>query len=599
MNGLLLIIDSLDYTRCQSASLDLLPNLNARSKRGIKCENMYSQAPYTEAAAMAIYCGQNTLDNHGYIERYQNAGNALMEVMQKAGYETYFNSLQPQCYPSSLRRGIDSIYYNRGYDNEALWNYRFSYFSERGKEGKLTKTDYKQLERILDDNFADWIRFLKELILDDSSVENIKGLNKNFDAENVLTAVESEAGKYNQDKISYINEIIKEGHSHALFQIPYFSQIDYEIPEMTERLYENECADLCRRIRKLNFIQNAAFNLDIYRGLIRAVSSYMKNHDKEEFDERIYVIKNALFLCNNNKKYGKAGHALKGQPSFNTHIKAFLKWLDNRENREQPYFACIHVDDIHFPEMFYTYDTDDAALLQSELKLADAYLKERKLNTKGTVSLDLSLRYADAKCESLFSELEKRGMMDDLTVFVTADHGFSYSGYPIRRKLINTFYLENFKIPFYIFGEKVAGRQIHTLQSSIDIPPTICKVMGIDVPESFSGCCVLHTEDAKRIITIEYCGGGCPDIDNRKLMIAAFDNHYMAASLVKLDEPFRASNITEIYNLKKDPLQRKNLVKKIDYKVISRYIKTIEKRIKEIRRTNNIYLKAMNDRGDL
>lgn len=599
MNGLLLIIDSLDYTRCQNAAADLLPNLNMRSKKGVKCENMYSQAPYTEAATMAIYCGQNTLDNHGYIERYQNADDVLMEVMQKGGYETYFNSLQPQCYPSSLRRGIDHVYYNRGYDNEALWNYRFSYFSERGKDNRLTGTDYKQLVRILDDNFEDWARFLKDLIHEDRSVEIIKDLNKNFDAGSVLKEVEREAGKYKQDKNAYIDGMIKEGSGHTLFKIPYFSQVDYNIPEETEKVYEKECADLCRRIRKLNFIQNAVFNLDIYRGFIRAAVTYLKNHDKKEFAERIYIIRNALLMCNNNKKYGKKGHSLKGQPSFHTHINAFLEWADNRENQEQPYFACIHVDDIHFPEMFYTYDTDDAALLKSELEMADEYLKNRKAGSKGTLSLDLSLRYADAKCGYLFRELEKRGMMDDLTVFVTADHGFSYAGYPIRKKLINTFYLENFKIPFYIFGKRISERQIHTLQSSVDIPPTICEVMGVDIPESFSGSSVFHTEDEKRIVTIEYCGGGCPDINNRKLMIAAFDNHYMAASLVKLDEPFRASNITEVYNLKKDPLQRKNLVRKLDYKKISPYIKTIEKRLKEIRRTNSIYLRAIEEERKL
>lgn len=588
MNCIFLIIDSLSYSRCQQSKIDLLPNLNRRARNGIRCENMYAQAPYTEAATMALYCGQRTLTNHGYIERFNNADKTLMEVVQEAGYEVFFNSFQPQCFPSSLRRGIDHIFYNRGYDVEALWNYRFSYYAEKSEKVGLVANDYWQLRRILDDNFSEWLRFLEDVISEHESVKMIKSLNRQFDAKAVREEVRVQREIYEKNKNEYIDQILTRKEEHPLFRIAYFKQMDYSISPETEKVYTENAGALCKKIRLLNFIENLLFNRDIYAGGIKAYAAYLKNHDKKELNHRLYIIRNALIMCNLMKKYGGQGHSLKGQPSFDAHIKNFLSWLDDREGKtNRPYFACMHVDDIHFPEMFYTYDTDDKELLKKELDVAESYLSRRKFHSKGTISLDLSLLYADSKCEYLFEELEKRNAMEDTMIFVTADHGFSYSGYPIRDKLINTFYLENFKIPFYAFGTGIKAKKIKKLSSSLDIPPTICSLLGIDLPLSFEGTPLLATTEELQMI--EYCGGGCPDINDRQLMIAAFDKEYMVASLVRLEDVFSKKNVTEVYDLRDDPEQRKNLVHKIDFNIVNKYMEAIQNRLVEIRRTNHIY----------
>lgn len=583
MNAILLIIDSLAYSRCQQSEIDLLPNLNRRAKSGIKCENMYSQAPYTEAASMALYCGQRTLSNHGYIERFNNADKTIMETFKESGYDVYFNSFQPQCFPSSLRRGVDYIYYNRGFDAIALWNYRFEYFSDKAEKKGLSTDDYIQLIRILDDNYSEWIKFLEDIISNDESVKLIRNLNLEYPAKTVLQDVLKQKALYESNQEEFINEIVKMKEKHPLFQIAYFEQVDYSISAETEGIYAKDVKKFCKKIRKLNAVENILFNQDIYTGFLKSVSAYLKNHNKKELKHRLYIIRNALIMCNHMKKFGTQCHSLKGQPSFNTHIKGFLDWVDNRSSNK-PYFACIHVDDIHFPEMFFTYDTDEQNVIKNELNNAENYLKQRRFNSKGTISLDLSLLYADLKCEYLFQELKSRNMMEDTFIFVTADHGFSYSGYPIRNKLINTFYLENFKIPFYIFGRDLKEKRIVKLCSSLDIPPTICKLMKVNVPSSFEGSSVFSTDE--EIQMIEYCGGGCPDINSRELMIAAFDQHYMVASLVKLYEKFSDRNITEIYNLKDDPEQRKNIIFKIDLKKVRRYIEVIQDRLIQIQKTN-------------
>ena len=111
---LLFIIDSLNFSRLRDNGKSLMPFLYRLSREGISCENMFSQAPYTEAAVMNIYCGQSVLENGGYLKRFKCAKKTIFEAMKENGYTTYYNSFQPQCFPSSLRRGIEYIYYNVG-----------------------------------------------------------------------------------------------------------------------------------------------------------------------------------------------------------------------------------------------------------------------------------------------------------------------------------------------------------------------------------------------------------------------------------------------------------------------------------------------------
>ena len=592
MNCLFIVVDSFSYSLVQRSKLDLTPNLNKRAEKGIKCEAVYSQAPYTEAAAMALYCGQNTLSHHGYIERYNQAKTTLTEAFQHAGYEVFFNSLQPQCFPSSLRRGIDVVRYNRGYDADALWHYRCLHYADKAKSTGLISVDYFQLFRIMEDNFADWIIFLEDILNDSPSVSMIQQHNLDFCADSVLQEVREQQAKYQKDKKAYIDDILQKQLQHPIFQIPFFQQKDYNISEKTEMLYQGECRKLCNKVRLYNFIGNALSNFGVYTGIIKAFTTYQKNHDRKQLSQSLFNIKNTLVLCNHRKKYGKQCHAFKGQPSFHSHILSFLDWIDSRKS-PKPFFACLHVDDIHHSEMFYTYDTDDCGIIRSELELAENYLKNRNIFTPGTVSSALSLLYVDAKCEYLIRQLEERGLDKDTMIFVTSDHGFSFSGYPIRNKLVNSFYLENFHIPFYVFGPKLHSRKITRLHSSVDIPPTICEIMGIETPESFEGQSVLKQHSSNTIL-IEYCGGGCPDIDNRELMIAAFDQSYFVAALVKLYDVFTADHISEVYNLKKDPLQKHNIAKTVNKKLLNQYIEAIDFRLQQIRATNDHWKETPN-----
>jgi len=586
MNCIMLVIDSLNFSKVQNTSSDLMPFLSQQALQGMQCSNVYSQAPYTEAATMALYTGQNTLDYSGYMERYNRASKTIFEVFRDAGYKVFFNALQPQCFPSSLRRGITDIYYNRGYDNEVLWRYRIKYYSELFLQGTISERDYNQLIRIFDDNFVEWIQFLNDILCKDKSVELIWGLNKQYDANKNKEEEEIEYSKYQKGKREYIENVLRTGQLHAIFQIPYFEQIDFERVEEVKKVLAGPCKKICRKIRRKNVLRNLLMNEDIYPQSINALKKLIATRDKQSFLETGYLLKNALFINNLEKRYGEEGIKLKGQPSFRTHVDHLLNWLDVSDNSSVPFFACLHIDDIHYPEVFFTYDAKEAGVLLEDIDYAKKYLKKKTNKTKGSIIHELSLRYADNQCKYLVNEIHKRGLYDDTIFIVTADHGFSYSGYPIRNKPINTFYLENFKIPFWAFGGNVQQQNNFQICSSTSIPVTMCELFQLNIPKSFIGKGLFAEKE--EIATIEYCGGGCPDISRRELMIAAFDKNKMLAVKVKISEQCTWSNVVEVYDLINDPLQRKNLKSKYAKEEYKKYFIKIQERLSKIKELDKL-----------
>ncbi len=168
---------------------------------------------------------------------------------------------------------------------------------------------------------------------------------------------------------------------------------------------------------------------------------------------------------------------------------------------------------------------------------------------------DLSLRYMDNVIRYLYEQLAESGLLEDTCVLICADHGFSFSGNPLRDSAVVNLYLENYNIPCVITGSGLPERQITDLRSSKDIPATLCYLADRQVPAAFTGTPVTN-EAGYPCVQIEYCGGGCPDISRRELKIAAFDQTYFVGTLGTLQDELK---ITEIYDLEADPKQLNNL----------------------------------------
>lgn len=193
----------------------------------------------------------------------------------------------------------------------------------------------------------------------------------------------------------------------------------------------------------------------------------------------------------------------------------------------------------------------------------------------GNITHDLSLRYADTKIRYLYDQLSQKKLLDNTIVLICADHGFSFSGNPLRDSFVTNMYLENYHIPCLITGTNYRGRH-DELCCSKDIPVLLTYLADGKIPEEFDGKNLFESSEQYKELFIEYCGGGCPDVFRRELKIGCFDNRYLVATEDLLEKKLTNDDAKEVYDLAVDPLQLNNVYQnKID---ISRYIELINNR---------------------
>lgn len=584
-NYLLFIIDSLNYSHVKDSSIDLMPFLNELKKRGISCENMYSQAPYTEAAVMNLYCGQDVLQNGGYLFRFKNAKKTLFEVMKEHGYKTYYNSYQPQCHPSSLRRGVDDIYYNVGYDLGALWSYRLCHYAEVYRRGELLEKDYDTLYEIFNDNFSEWIRFTDDVIKNDVSVSLIKSNDVKYNPEEVKKAVKAQYTEFKNNSKKYVESVLSEGQSHSIFSIQAYVQHNKIKDRTVPKKVKVEYMPLLKRIKHMDTHLNLKNTKGLMKGPINKFGSFIRHPGKatfKDFAKSVYLVVNEVADLDLYQRVVEDCDWFKNAPSGRTHIDHYIDWA-KKQDKCQPYFACVHIDDIHNPEEFFTYDSDNMDLLREEKKNAEALLDEIPSSYQGSLTHDLSLRYIDNVIKYLYDQLSKNGLLEDTCITICADHGFSFSGNPLRESFVINLYLENYNIPCVITGAGIEGTSINKLCTSKDIPATICELALGYIPVEFTGKSIISDYEYP-CVYIEYCGGGCPDISRRNVKIAAFNKRFFVGTLGKLSDAVDANTITEVYDLASDPFQKTNLAtKKYNHELAQPLIEAIEKRKREIR----------------
>lgn len=584
MNYLLFIIDSLNYSHVKESPIDLMPFFQNLKSEGTYCEHMYSQAPYTEAAVMSLYCGQDVLQNNGYLFRFKDVKTTLFEVMSKAGYVTYYNSYQPQCFPSSVRRGIDYLFYNVGYDQSALYSYRIKHYQELNKHNQLKEADVNTLIEIFQDNFSEWLRFIDDLINENVSTNMIRNNAKNYNPIEVKKIVSQEYDKFTENSNEYVYNVLKKGDDHEFFQIPAYIQNNKICDRSIIPLIQKEMYPLFKRIKSKNRSLNLKNCKGLFKGSFKKLFKTLCSPSRESYKEllkSIYLMVNEVNDLDLFQRINDEYDCFKNAPSGRTHIDHYINWAENQP-KNSSHFACIHIDDIHNPEVFFTYDTNDAKIILSEKELALRLLNEIPKDYYGSLTHDLSLRYADNLIKYLYNELESHGMLENTIVCICADHGFSFSGNPLRDSFVNNFYLENYNIPFVITGAGISHKQISSLRSSKDIPATIAYIATGKVPDSFTGHSITEDYDYPHV-NIEYCGGGCPDLTRRQIKLAAFDRSCFVGTLSTLSEPLDFSKITEIYDLINDPKQLRNLRnKEFNKEKVSAFLNYLQKRKNDI-----------------
>lgn len=578
-NVLFIVVDSVtnDVLFNKKNSKSIAPFLNMLREKSISGDNMYSEAPYTEAALISLLASLDTMDSGGYMERMKNKVSVL-EIFQKNGYKVFFNNYYPCIYPSKMVTGYDECRYIEGFDFNQLWDYRLKYFADVYIKNELDNKELLMLCNMLEDNFIGWLIYLNKIKKHDADTEMLNNCVDLTDIDKNISMVENEYEIFLEDKEKYLQEVLIKKEEHNLFKIKTFKMVDKVHNDNTRKIVMNKYVKTFKKVARLNLKRNLLNNKFPYKKLFRSLCK----SDLKTAKGLIAGYKNSLFDKDLYERIGENYDQFKNQRSFYTVSQEFFKWI--KENKNETWMSYIHIDDAHYNENFFTYDTEDTEIIDKDFSRMDDYLKNIPKKYKGSIAYDLSLLYCDNIIKNIFKFLEREKLIDNTAIVITADHGFSYYFSPIREKYVISTYKENYNVPFIVYSKGIVPRKIQGFLQTKDIPATLLSLADISIPSYFKGKSLLDY-DGSDYALLEYMGGGCPDIKRRPINLGVRTDDYFVSVDADINLRFEEQIITAIYDLKKDPYEHHNLIYKKNIK--SKIIKELEllrNRYNEIRK---------------
>lgn len=573
-NVIMLVLDSITYenTLANEGKECPMPFIHSLMDKGINARKVYSEAPYTEAALVSLLCGDNTLDKTGHMKRNYNH-KTVLQLFEEAGYHIYSNAYQPAIYPSGQMHEFKDRYYNFPFLFSQEWDYRLKYFSELES---LTEEEKNLVVDILDDNFQAWLKYFEDIEKESPSLNMIyETLDlKNFTENKKALEVEYKAFKHN--KIDYAINVLKQKKEHPLAKIKDFEELNRVSDEFKNKM-QKKYMKFLRKVLYKNFFLNLKNN----HMSITMIKNFIKAKEYKKVKRHFMNYLNALVdrdLLNRLKIYDK----VKMVPSLYTMLNHFINWYDKKSDNK-PFFAYIHAEDNHFPETFFSYDVEDEKLIKQEFSEANNYFKSINNKYKGSIAYDMSLNYSDNTIKRFFKTLEKKCLLEDTIIVITADHGFSYYYNPIREQFVTNFYNETYHIPLAIYKKKLKPKTLDNYYMSKDIVPTILDLAGLEIPKKMNSQSMLKY-NGRNYSLIEYMGGGCPHYYRRDLMLGVRNERFSLVLSVPLDD-FSKYKFVTCYDLKIDPLEKNNLIySNINTEEIKEELNIIKKRYEEIKK---------------
>lgn len=551
------------------------PFLNELRKKSISGDKMFSEAPYTEAALMCLLGGIDTMDNGGYMERFKDK-TCVLEVFRNNGYKVFYNNYYPSIYPSYMAPSYDERKYIEGFQFSHIWDYRLKYYSEIFEKNEINNKEYKILADMLDDNFKNWIIYLEKIRDKDSETSMLNGNIDVSDIDNDIKQIKVEYEKFSKDNKKYLNSLFEQKENHQLFNIKTYMMSDKVHDNIVRNKVIEKYKTTFDRINKINLENNLLNNKLPIKNIIKSII----NKDFKTAKGLLAGYKNSLFDKDLYDRISNNYDQFKVQRSFYTVSQELFTWI--KENKDKKWMSYVHIDDAHFPENFFTYDTKDLKLIEEDFKRINTYLNNIPKGYKGSISYDLSLMYCDNIIKNIFKFLEKEKILNDTSIVITADHGFSYYFSPVREKYVISSYRENYNVPFIIWSKDIKNKMINNYCSTKDIPATLLDLVDIKIPKVFKGQSLLESKGQDYAL-LEYMGGGCPDIYRRPIILGVRTDNYDVVMEVYINKKFIDNEIKEVYNIRKDPFEYDNLFKQENIKEkIKKELQILENRYNEI-----------------
>ena len=179
------------------------------------------------------------------------------------------------------------------------------------------------------------------------------------------------------------------------------------------------------------------------------------------------------------------GHAYRDAEEVNRNV---AEWLDSQSN-DRPWFYFVGYMDPHDP--YYEHPYNGSGYSRAAHQRPDPSEAER---LRGLYNGEIT--YWDEQFGNLIADLKRRGIYDDLTIVITADHGEEFcehGGFWHG----TTLYDEQLRVPLFVklAGNRRGGTAVGHWVQSIDLMPSVLRMMGIEIPEGVQGGDIFNGSD--------------------------------------------------------------------------------------------------------
>jgi arylsulfatase A-like enzyme len=198
------------------------------------------------------------------------------------------------------------------------------------------------------------------------------------------------------------------------------------------------------------------------------------------FDEAFLLIDGEEFSTTDELPYADGG----------TMVRRFTDWLARRKGSDQPFFAYLHLMDVHNPYR----PPDEFRQRFVTTAGVDRYRNAvpAKEDMPSSADLKFMIESYDAEIafvDSLIKEVhEKAKALSSraLVLVVTSDHGdefLDHGGLGHGR----TLEMELLRVPLIVSGESIAPRKEKDLVRMVDVAPSLLEIAGVPIPSAWDG----------------------------------------------------------------------------------------------------------------
>ncbi|EPS33769.1 hypothetical protein PDE_08731 [Penicillium oxalicum 114-2] len=208
-----------------------------------------------------------------------------------------------------------------------------------------------------------------------------------------------------------------------------------------------------------------------------------------------------------------------------------------------------------------------------------------------------SLQAVDDLVESVILKLSESGLLDNTYIFYTSDNGYHVG----QHRMVpgkGCPYEEDVNVPMMIRGPDVPkGRTVDFVTSHTDIAPTLFDLAGIPLRKDFDGLPMPLTAPAMRVsrsdprrehVSVEYWGTNLQEGDIGRLSptgpaVVYGNNTYKAMRVIgdsyNLFYSVWCTNEHELYDMKNDPYQMRNIFNTARGRLLGRDTKQVISRL--------------------